>query len=122
MLEPFIAMPDNSNSSQLDAIDHIAISVKDINSAVQWYQEHFNCKVTYQDDTWAFLTFGNIKLALVIPEQHPPHLAFVSEDAEKYGPLKAHRDGTRSLYVNDPAGNSVEIMAPYTVSQEGHDK
>jgi hypothetical protein len=25
--------------------------------------------------------------------------------------LKLHRDGTRSCYVRDPAGNSVEVMA-----------
>lgn len=115
-------MPVNSNPVELDAIDHIAISVKDIGSAVEWYQKHFKCEVTYQDDTWAFLSFGNIKLALVIPEQHPPHLAFVSEQAESYGTLKPHRDGTRSLYVNDPSGNSVEIMAPYTVNAKGNDK
>jgi catechol-2,3-dioxygenase len=115
-------MSANSKLADLDAIDHIAISVKDIKSAVEWYQQHFLCAVTYQDDSWAFLEFGNIKLALVIPEQHPPHIAFVSEKAETYGTLKAHRDGTRSLYVNDPAGNSVEIMAPYAVRPEGNAK
>ncbi len=115
-------MSVNSKAADLDAIDHIAISVTDIKAAVEWYQKHFKCQVTYQDETWAFLTFGNIKLALVIPEQHPPHLAFVSENAESYGVLKPHRDGTRSLYVNDPAGNSVEIMAPYPVATEGNDK
>ena len=29
----------------------------------------------------------------------------------KFGALKLHRDGTRSCYVTDPAGNSVEILA-----------
>jgi len=29
----------------------------------------------------------------------------------KFGVLSAHRDGTRSTYAKDPAGNSVEIMA-----------
>jgi hypothetical protein len=48
---------------------------------------------------------------LVIPEQHPPHIAFTSPKAEQFGALKTHRDGTRSTYVKDPAGNSVEIMA-----------
>ena len=106
----------------LDAIDHLAISVKDIGKAVEWYREHFKCKITYQDETWAFLEFENIKLALVIPEQHPPHISFISDKADTYGELKQHRDGTRSLYVDDPAGNSVEIMAPYAVSPEGKNK
>jgi catechol 2,3-dioxygenase-like lactoylglutathione lyase family enzyme len=96
---------------QLDSIDHIAIPVQNVASAVDWYTRTFNCKVTYQDDTWAFMKFGNVKLALVIPEQHPAHVAFVSPEAEKFGALKLHRDGTRSCYVKDPAGNSIEILA-----------
>jgi catechol 2,3-dioxygenase-like lactoylglutathione lyase family enzyme len=95
----------------LDSIHHIAISVRAIQPAVEWYQKNFQCKVSYQDDTWAMLDFANMKLALVIPEQHPPHIAFVHPEAEKYGALKTHRDGTRSCYVNDPAGNAIEILA-----------
>jgi catechol 2,3-dioxygenase-like lactoylglutathione lyase family enzyme len=98
--------------STLDAIDHIAIPVEDVASTVDWYKSTFQCEVTYQDDTWAFLRFGNIKLALIVPSQHPAHIAFVSPEAEKFGALQLHRDGTRSCYVKDPAGNPVEIMAP----------
>ncbi len=97
-----------------DCIDHIAVSVTDIKRAVEWYTSKFNCKVKYQDETWAYLGFGNINLALVIPDQHPTHMAFIREDAEKYGALKTHRDGTRSCYLSDPDGNYVEIMEPYT--------
>lgn len=99
------------NQVDVDKIDHIAISVDDIEKAVTWYRNTFNCEVKYQDETWAFLRFANIDLALVIPGQHPPHLAFVREDAEKFGTLETHRDGTKSCYVKDPAGNSVEVMA-----------
>ena len=95
----------------LDALHHVAISVNDIAQAVDWYTKTFQCKVSYQDATWAMLEFANLKLALVLPEQHPPHLAFVHPEAEKFGTLKAHRDGTRSVYVRDPAGNSIEILA-----------
>jgi len=97
---------------QLDRLDHIAIPVEDIAKAVDWYRATFRCEVKYQDDTWALLGFDNTSLALVIPSQHPAHIGFVSPDAEKFGTLKTHRDGTRSCYVNDPAGNSVEILAP----------
>jgi hypothetical protein len=47
----------------------------------------------------------------VIPSQHPAHVAFVHPEAERFGPLKPHRDGTRSVYVTDPSGNPVEILA-----------
>jgi hypothetical protein len=51
-------------------------------------------------------------LALVIAEQHPPHVAVRRADAEKFGPLVTHRDGSRSVYVNDAAGNAVEVIEP----------
>lgn len=96
----------------LDNLDHVAIPVQNVATAVDWYTHTFHCDVRYQDETWALLGFGNINLALVIPAQHPPHLGFVSSEAEKFGDLKLHRDGTRSCYVKDPAGNSIEILAP----------
>ena len=96
----------------LDSIDHIAIPVSELDKTVEFYLKTFNCEVIYRDDTWAFLRFGNIKLAFVIPSQHPPHLAFVSEQAESFGTLKTHRDGTRSIYISDPSDNTIEIMAP----------
>ena len=100
-----------AETNSLDRIDHVAVSVRDIDRAVAWYTASFRCRVTYRDATWAFLEFDNLKLALVIPEQHPAHIAFVSPDAGTFGPLETRRDGTRSTYVADPSGNSVEIMA-----------
>jgi catechol 2,3-dioxygenase-like lactoylglutathione lyase family enzyme len=95
----------------LDRVHHIAVSVPDIAKAVDWYRQTFNCKVSYQDETWAFLDFANIKLALVVPSQHPSHIALMKDDAAKFGDLKKHRDGTRSVYIEDPFGNSVEILS-----------
>ncbi len=103
----------------LDRIDHIAIPAADVSSAVEWYRGLFRCDVVYQDGTWALLRFGNVRLAIVVPEQHPPHLGFVSPEAETFGPLVPHRDGTRSIYVTDPAGNAVEILEPYSEGGEG---
>ncbi|HQX50695.1 MAG TPA: VOC family protein [Planctomycetaceae bacterium] len=99
-------------SEQLDSLHHIAISVDNIATAVDWYRSTFQCEIAYQDDTWAFLKFANLHLALVLPNQHPPHIAFVTPRAAQFGELKAHRDGTRSIYISDPAGNAVELMDP----------
>jgi catechol 2,3-dioxygenase-like lactoylglutathione lyase family enzyme len=104
-------MTQNRPAASLDRIDHVAIAVFDLDSAVDWYTSKFRCTVSFRDATWALLTFENLQLALVIPEQHPPHLALRSPNASEFGTLKTHRDGTRSTYVKDPAGNSVEIMA-----------
>ena len=98
-------------SQQLDSIDHVAVPTPNISEAVEWYTRTFQCKVRYQDETWALIEFANMRLALVVPEQHPTHIGLVSEQAERFGELKTHRDGTRSCYVRDPGGNAVEILA-----------
>ena len=94
----------------MDKIHHIAIEVNSISETIKWYRENSKCEVAYQDDTWALLNYDNISLALVLPNSHPPHIAFVKENAENYGKLKKHRDGTSSVYVKDPSNNSVEML------------
>lgn len=100
-----------SGSGGLDTIDHVAISVDNIVEAVEWYRNAFKCEIVYQDDSWAMLRFANMKLALVVPNQHPPHIGLFSRHAEQFGELKPHRDGTRSTYITDPSGNWVEVLA-----------
>jgi catechol 2,3-dioxygenase-like lactoylglutathione lyase family enzyme len=94
----------------MDPLHHVAIPVKEVARAVAWYRENFDCRVEYQDATWALLEFANLRLALVVPDQHPPHIAFERNDAERYGSLTPHRDGTRSVYIEDSEGNAVEIL------------
>ena len=94
----------------MDKIHHIAIEVKNIRGAIEWYQKHTKCEVSYEDDTWALLRYDNISLALVLPNMHPPHIAFHKKNAEKYGELKKHRDGTSSVYIKDPSDNSIEML------------
>lgn len=105
-----MTMKATTKATTLDALHHVAISVKDIAQAVDWYRDQFRCEIVYQDDTWAMLQFANVQMALVVPHQHPPHLGFTSPKAEEYGELKTHRDGTRSIYISDPSGNAVEIL------------
>jgi catechol 2,3-dioxygenase-like lactoylglutathione lyase family enzyme len=96
----------------LDRLHHVAISVRDIAEAVDFYRSTFRCEIAYQDATWALLRFANVGVALVLPNQHPPHLGFVTAMAHQYAPLKRHRDGTESVYISDPTGNSVELLSP----------
>ncbi|QDT37334.1 VOC family protein [Stratiformator vulcanicus] len=109
------ANPDPMPIGELDALHHVAIEAEDIAAAVEWYRKTFRCDVTYQDDTWAMLKFANMSLALVTPGQHPMHIGFVTPEAESYGELKTHRDGTKSIYISDPTGNAVELLAPINV-------
>ena len=105
----------NASSQQLDALHHVAIQVQKVDRAVEWYTDQFKCKVMYQDETWALLQFANTSLALVVPGEHPPHLAFVTEQAEQFGDLVTHRDGTRSVYIQDSETNIVECMDPTSI-------
>ena len=67
---------------KLDSLQHVAIQVKDIARALKWYSENFNAEIVYLDDTWAMLRFENMHLALVVPSQHPPHIAIEHEGRE----------------------------------------
>jgi catechol 2,3-dioxygenase-like lactoylglutathione lyase family enzyme len=102
--------PDVQTAVKLDTMHHVAISVSNVKETVAWYTKHFDCKVAYQDETWALVQFANIQLAFVMPQQHPPHIAVLGDPAQ-YGQPKTHRDGTRSVYRKDPAGNNIEILA-----------
>ena len=114
------------SNDAFDEIHHVVIAVDNVSKAVEWYTKHFRCDhfrcdhfrrdhfrrdIEYHDETRALFVFGNTRLALVPPKQHPPHIGFIHPQAESFGELKLHRDGTRSCSVADPAGNAVEVLA-----------
>ena len=88
----------------MERIDHIAIVVTNINHAVNWYTKNRDCEVIYQDESWAELQFENIKLCLVLPQDHPPHIAFEDDSIEG----TERRDGSESIYEHDTFGNIIE--------------
>ena len=110
-------------------VDHMAVNAGKLRETVDWYVHRFGASVLYQDDSWAFLRVGGSKLALLTPGQHPPHLAFAvteqrltSAAADSGKAVKAHRDGTKSIYLEDPSGNAVELIAyPPGNAYEGPD-
>jgi len=89
-------------------IDHVAIQVNDIKESIDYYTG-YGATILYQDESWAFLQFDNIKLALITEDQHPYHIAFAVDVLDSNDTTK-HRDGTESYYVNDPSGNKIEII------------
>ena len=91
-------------------IDHVAIQVDNPRAASEWYATRFNGETLYADDTWAFVQFGNTKLAFVVPSQHPAHFAFEVSNFDKEDKVKSHRDGSQSVYKKDPWGNIYELV------------
>ena len=101
-------------------LDHVAIQVSNLKESVKWYQENLNAKINYCDETWAMLEIGTLKLALTLPHQHPPHVAFEVENLNDFpdGEIKYHRDGSAYLYVEDPTGNTIEYICWKTPKTE----
>ena len=81
-------------------IDHIALQVNDIKESVEYYKD-YGASIIHQDDTWAFLQFDNIKLALVIEDEHPYHIAFEVDMLPHTENVKKHRDGSISYYIKE---------------------
>lgn len=92
-------------------LDHVALNVKNLTRAISWYCEQ-GFTVDYKDKTWAMLTNGQFRLALTIPSQHPPHIAFRVSSLEEmpHGEIKEHRDGSKYLYHEDSEGNTLEFI------------
>jgi catechol 2,3-dioxygenase-like lactoylglutathione lyase family enzyme len=97
--------------------DHVAQVVPDIAEAVAWYVEMLGASVLYQDNTWAFVEVGGARLAFVVRDQHPNHLAWrvslteLEELAARHEKeIKTHRDGTRSFYLAAPGGAHIEMI------------
>ena len=104
--------------------DHVAQVVPNIAEAVAWYRNTLpSTRVIYQDETWALIEAGGVKIAFVVRDQHPGHLAWRVDDAElerlarAHGKeIKPHRDRTRSFYLEAPGGQAIEIIC--TVGSE----
>ena len=98
--------------------DHVAQQVPDIAEAVAWQVRTVpGSRVLHEDPTWALVESGGAKLAFVLADQHPSHLAFrVSDDelerlAEENGAtIATHRDATRSIYLVGPGSLQTEII------------
>ena len=68
----------------MEKLHHVAITVTDVKKSLDWYQAEFDVEIDYVDKSWALVRFDNVALALVLPEQHPPHIAVERDNAESY--------------------------------------
>jgi hypothetical protein len=99
--------------------DHVAQQVPDIGEAVAWQLEAVpGSRVLHQDPSWALVESAGVKLAFVLPEQHPPHIAYRVDDDElerlaaRHGAtIAVHRDATRSFYLRGPGSLQTEVIS-----------
>ena len=118
---------------QLEALDHVALLVQDMDRAVKWYQDVFGMERRYQD-VWrgardpVVMATGNVQIALFLPgssetlrpydlNEHfavrVDHANFELARRELEGrgiPFKLWDHTMRlSLYLFDPDGNQIEV-------------
>ena len=87
----------------MEKIDHIGIVVNNVKRAAMWYTEHFDCKIKKEYKNWILLEFENVDLALVLPHEHPQHIAFVDES------IKGDSfNGFEYTYDHDTFGNIIK--------------
>ena len=106
--------------------DHVALQVSDVGEALAWWRDAVpGATVLYEDDTWGLIEAAGARLAFVMADQHPDHLAFrVSDEelnrlaGETGAEVQSHRDGSRSFYVAAPGEHRVELIAYPDVVEE----
>ncbi|MHB8743985.1 MAG: VOC family protein [Sulfuricaulis sp.] len=115
-------------------LHHVALNVQDLGACEQFYTELLGMRVEWRPDADnVYLTGGSDNLALhrVAGESGPDatqrldHIGFVVNEIgqvdEWFAFLqskgvtivkqpKTHRDGARSFYCRDPAGNTVQLI------------
>ena len=99
--------------------DHVAQQVPDIGEAVAWQLQAVpGSRVLHQDPSWALVESAGVKLAFVLPDQHPPHIAYRVDDDElerlaaRHGAtIAVHRDATRSFYLEGPGSLQTEVIS-----------
>lgn len=110
---------------------HVALNVPDVEAALAFYRDVVGLRVEWRPDPDnVYLTGGRDNLALHRGEVGPApgaldHIGFALPTAEAVDawaahlrahgvPLlrepKTHRDGARSCYAQDPAGNTVQFI------------
>jgi len=108
----------------LDSLDHLALEVKDLDVAREFYAETLDMSVSRADDRTVVLSAGEVDLILRRPNGVPrgglhTHYAFTVPTAEYDDwwdrlsvdhEVQEHQFGTASsLYLYDPDGNCVEL-------------
>ena len=103
-------------------LDHVAIRVKDMNRAIDYYLD-LGLNLEWESPDWSYFEEG---IALLGPKYNraDPHFAFHLENEEQMNEMRdklikighrcdepyKHRDGTVSFYTRDPEGNQLEFL------------
>ena len=98
----------------MDIIDHIAIRVTNLEEAKEWYLQHLDAEIAFEDHKYIRLKAKNVNIALIDQQYYShAHIGILVDSQDKlpdYGQRVEHRDGTVGVYVKDPSGNYIEYI------------
>ncbi len=122
---------------------HLALRVRDIRTAKEFYLKFFGMKVVWEPDAQnCYLSSGMDNLALhevnedtaTAANSNPlDHFGFIAETAAAVDSWarwatqngarivkapKQHRDGSYSCYLADPDGNTIQVLYEPTISRQ----
>ena len=131
----------STDPPSLQGLRHLALRVRDIHKAKEFYLKFFSMKVVWEPDAQnCYLSSGTDNLAL---HEMPPdaqlsrstdaldHFGFIAETpsavdtwarwATQNGAHisvapKQHRDGSYSCYLTDPDGNTIQVLYEPSIS------
>ena len=128
----------------LRGLRHLALRVRDIRKAKEFYLRVFGMKVVWEPDPQnCYLSSGmdNLSLHAIAPAPSGPestpaspldHFGFIAADPQAVDAWaawaeqnavtivkapKRHRDGSYSCYLADPDGNTIQILYEPTISK-----
>jgi catechol 2,3-dioxygenase-like lactoylglutathione lyase family enzyme len=126
----------------LRGLRHLALRVRDMKKAKDFYVRFFGMKVVWEPDAQnCYLSSGTDNLALhKLPDDSPApsksdpldHFGFIADSpavvddwarwatqngAQIVTPPRQHRDGSYSCYLVDPDGNSIQVLYEPTISR-----
>jgi catechol 2,3-dioxygenase-like lactoylglutathione lyase family enzyme len=125
-------MSDRSISSRITEFHHFTMPVKDLASAEEFYTRVFGAEVTRRLGNHISVVLGTgpridlfLQDEIVAPKTLHPHFAWIMSPDDLYGcptlleklgvpydgPHGSGPPGTRNIYVTDPFGNRLELVA-----------
>jgi glyoxylase I family protein len=113
----------------IKCLNHVTLVVRDLVKSRAFYEKFLGLTPISRpnyDFEGLWYQCGNLEIHLLVAEEHPPpsrrHLAFEVTDFDRVitsldrerihvasGPSIRPHDGTRYVFLHDPAGNLIEI-------------
>ena len=122
---------DRSSRTVVTRMEHVHLAVADLERSIDWYQRVFGFSVRWTDDRTAHVGTDRFYVAMTAHPGLPPsddrtgtariaHFAFTARDLGEFSARLAElgvepvgdatRDEGDAIYVNDPDGNSIEVV------------